>query len=125
MNAVCLILIMYNFRVLFYSRSYNVFSILSLLSRSFSGGHFAKYWGGGGGLRYANLSNIILGISNSLFNYCHVTIILYANILVCFLVPLAPKNAKCDIWYHYFYWSKLLGGGGRGSQATALIFSTK
>ncbi len=43
-----------------------------------SGGHFAKYWaniGGGGGeifnmyafgvgLRYANLSNIMLGISN-------------------------------------------------------------
>ena len=46
-----------------------------------SGGHFAKYWGGGGGggeifnmyafgvrLRYANLSNIMLGISNSLFH---------------------------------------------------------
>ncbi len=45
---------------------------------NFSGGHFAKYWGGGGGifnmyafgvrLRYANLSNIMLGISNSLFD---------------------------------------------------------
>ncbi len=47
--------------------------------------------GGGGGrnfqrvclsvrLRYANLSNIMLGISNLLFNYCnvHVTITLYA-----------------------------------------------
>ena len=45
-----------------------------------SGGHFAKYWGGGGGceifnmyafgvgLRYANLSNIMLGISTSLFD---------------------------------------------------------
>ena len=44
-----------------------------------SGGHFAKYWGGGGGgifnmyafgvgLRYANLSNIMLGILNSLFD---------------------------------------------------------
>ncbi len=47
-----------------------------------SGGHFAKYWEGGGGgrgeifnmyafgvrLRYANLSNIMLGISNSLFD---------------------------------------------------------
>ena len=44
-----------------------------------SGGHFAKYWGGGGGgenfnmyafgvgLKYANLSNIMLGISNSFF----------------------------------------------------------
>ena len=44
------------------------------------GGHFAKYWGGGGGegeifnmyafgvvLKYANLSNIMLGISNSFF----------------------------------------------------------
>ena len=39
-----------------------------------SGGHFAKYWGGGilnmyafsFCLRYANLSNIMLGISNSL-----------------------------------------------------------
>ncbi len=43
-----------------------------------SGGHFAKYWGAGGEihnmyafgvrLRYANLSNIILDISNSLFD---------------------------------------------------------
>ncbi len=33
----------------------------------------------------------MLGISNSLFNYCNVTITLYAYILVCFLVPLAPK----------------------------------
>ncbi len=29
-------------------------------------------------LRYANLLNIMLGISNSLFNYCNVTITLYA-----------------------------------------------
>ena len=36
-------------------------------------------------LRYANLSNIMLGISNSLFDYCNVTITLYAYILVCFL----------------------------------------
>ena len=28
------------------------------------------------------------------------------------------NNAKCDIWYHYFYRSKL--SGGRGAQATAL-----
>ena len=41
-----------------------------------SGGHFAKGGGGeifnmyafGVGLRYANLSNIMLGISNSLFD---------------------------------------------------------
>ncbi len=39
-----------------------------------SGGHFAKYWGGGGmyafgvRLRSANLLNIMLGISNSLFD---------------------------------------------------------
>ncbi len=61
--------------------------------------------GGGGGeifnmyafgvrLRYANLSNIMFGISNSLFNYCNVTITLYTYILVCFLVPLAPKQHK-------------------------------
>ena len=61
-----------------------------------SGGHFAKYLGGGGGifnmyafgvhLRYANLSNIMLGISYSfLIYYCNVTITLYAYILVCFL----------------------------------------
>ena len=44
-------------------------------------------------LRYANLyAN--LGMSNSLFNYCNVTIALYAYILVCFLVPLAPKQCK-------------------------------
>ncbi len=52
--------------------------------------------GGGGhrlGARYANLSNM-LGISNSLFNYCNVTITLYAYTLVCFLVPLAPKQCK-------------------------------
>ena len=70
-----------------------------------SGRHFAKYWGGGGceifniyafgvHLRYANLSNIMLGISNSLLNYCNVTITLFAYILVCFLVPLAPKQRK-------------------------------
>ena len=49
----------------------------------------------------------MLGISNSLFNYCNVTITLYAYILVCFLVPLAPKQCNCDIWSHYFYRSKL------------------
>ena len=65
-----------------------------------------KTGGGGGGgeilhkcafgvhLRYANLSNIMLGISNSLFDYCNVTITLYDYILVCFLVPLAPKQRK-------------------------------
>ena len=53
-------------------------------------------------LRYANLSNIMLGISNSLFNYCNVTITLYAYILVCFLLPLAPKNANCDILFLHF-----------------------
>ncbi len=42
-------------------------------------------------LRHANLSNIMLGISNSLFDYCNVTITLYAYILVCFLVPLASQ----------------------------------
>ncbi len=52
---------------------------MSVLERClYSGGHFAKYWGGGGeilnmyafgvGLRYANLSNIMLGISTSLFD---------------------------------------------------------
>ena len=45
-------------------------------------------------LRYANPSNIMLDISNSLFNYCNVTITLYAYILVCFLVPLASKQRK-------------------------------
>ena len=52
----------------------------ALNERHASGGHFAKYWGGGGegeifnmyafgvGLRYANLSNVMLGISNSLFD---------------------------------------------------------
>ena len=45
-------------------------------------------------LRYANLSNIMLGISNSLFNYCNVNnnfICLYTGV---FLVPLAPKQRK-------------------------------
>ena len=42
-------------------------------------------------LIYANLSNKMLGISNSLFNYCNVTMTLHAYILVCFLVPLAPN----------------------------------
>ncbi len=45
-------------------------------------------------LGYANLSNIMLGISNSLFDYCNVTITLYAYILVCVLVPLASKQRK-------------------------------
>ena len=72
-------------------------------SRNIGGGG-----GGGGGeifnmyafgvrLRYGNLSNVMLGISNSLFNYCNVTVTLYAfyaYILVCFLVPLAPKQRK-------------------------------
>ena len=44
-------------------------------------------------LGYANLSIIMLGISDLLFNYCNVTT-LYAYILVCFLVPLAPKRHK-------------------------------
>ncbi len=39
----------------------------------------------------------IYGISNSLFNYCNVTITLYAYILVCFLVSLAHK--KCKLSY--------------------------
>ena len=38
--------------------------------------------------------SIMLGMSNSLFDYCNVTITLYAYILVCFLVPLAPKQHK-------------------------------
>ena len=48
-------------------------------------------------LRYANLSNIMLGISNSLFNYRNVTITLYAYILVCFFVPplAAPSVRHC------------------------------
>ncbi len=62
---------------------------------------------------YANLSNIMLGISNSLFNYCDVTITLYAYILVCFLVPLQLlNNANCDIWYHIFTGQNYWGGGG-------------
>ncbi len=36
----------------------------------------------------------MLGISNSLFNYCNVTITSYSYVLVCFLVPLAPKQRK-------------------------------
>ena len=72
-------------------------------SRNIGGGGGGR---GGGGEIYvclrcpfkiceiANLSNIMLGISNSLFNYCNVTITLYAYILVCFLVPLAPKQRK-------------------------------
>ncbi len=44
-----------------------------------SGGHFAKYWGGGGifnmyafgvGLRYANLSNIMIIISSVYNKFC-------------------------------------------------------
>ena len=67
--------------------------------------------GGGGGeifniyafgvrLRYANLSNIMLGTVYQIHcliyycNNCNVTITLYAYILVCFLVPLAPKQHK-------------------------------
>ena len=66
----------------------------------------------GVGLKYANLSNIILGISNSFFENTNssfentnssfentnstplVTITLYAYILVRFLVPLASKQHK-------------------------------
>ncbi len=73
----------------------------------------------GVGLKYANLSNIMLGISNSSFENTNssfentnssfentnssfqntnstplVTITLYAYILMCFLVPLAPKQHK-------------------------------
>ena len=60
-----------------------------------SGGHeIFNMYAFGARLRYANLSNIMLGISNLLFNYCNVTITLYAYILVCFLVPLAPKQHK-------------------------------
>ncbi len=41
-------------------------------------------------LRYANLSNIMLGISNSLFDHCNVTITLYMLIYWCDIVPLVP-----------------------------------
>ncbi len=46
-------------------------------------------YGGGGGfgvrLRYANLSSMMLGVSNSLFNYCNVTITLclYTGVFPC------------------------------------------
>ena len=81
--------------------------------------------GGGGGsecfnmyafgvhLRHANyLSNIMLAISNSLFNYCNVRITLYAYTLVWFLVPLAL--------------SKLLGGerGLRSPPPRPLVSAT-
>ena len=54
-----------------------------------SGGHFAKYWGRGGGGGIFNMYAFAVR-----FNYCNVTITLYAYILVCFLVPLAPKQRK-------------------------------
>ena len=69
-------------------------------SRNIAGGggggrcEIFKMYAFGARLRYANLSNIMLGISNSLFNYGNATITLYAYILVCFLVPLAPKQRK-------------------------------
>ncbi len=58
------------------------------------GGEILNMYAFGACLRYANLSNILFGISNSLFNYCNVTITLDAYVLVCFLVPLAPKQCK-------------------------------
>ena len=58
------------------------------------GGEIFNMYAFGVRLRYANLSNILLGMSNSLFNYCNVTITLYVYILMCFLVPLAPKQRK-------------------------------
>ena len=33
-------------------------------------------------------------ITNIFINYCNVTVTLYAYVLVCFLVPLAPKQRK-------------------------------
>ena len=71
------------------------------------GGEIFNMYAFGVHLRYANLSNIMLGISNSLFNYCNVTITFH----------LLLNNANCDIWYHYFYRFKLLGGGGGGACA--------
>ena len=76
------------------------------------GGEIFNMYAFGVGLKYANLSNIMLGISNSFFENTNssfqntnssfentnstplVTITLYAYILVCFLVPLAPKQHK-------------------------------
>ncbi len=57
-------------------------------SRNIGGGE------GGGEIFNIYAFGIMLGISNSLFNYCNVTVTLYAYILVCFLVPLAPKQHK-------------------------------
>ena len=65
-------------------------------------------------LRYANLSNIMLGISNSLFNYSNVTITLFAYILVCYLVPLAPKQRQLCYLVPLFLQVKIIGGGGGG-----------
>ena len=70
------------------------------------GGHFAKYWGGGGGgrqifnmyafgvhLRYANLSNIMLGISNSFLIYnCNMTITLSTT--VCFKIRIQALKIR-------------------------------
>ncbi len=70
-----------------------------------SGGHFAKYWGLGAKFQHVWLwcrfkicesfkySAWYISMSNSLFDInCNVTIALYAYILVCFLVPLAPPK---------------------------------
>ena len=64
------------------------------LHKIFGGGGIFNMYAFGVHLNYTNLSIIMLGISNSLFNYCNVTITLYGYILVCFLVPLAPKQCK-------------------------------
>ena len=78
------------------------FQILSMnavadTSRNIGGG------GGGGGFSTCMPSVSVFKICESfkynawyikLFNYCNVTITLYAYILVCFLVPLARKQHK-------------------------------
>ncbi len=60
--------------------------------------HIFNMYAFGVGLKYANLSNIMLECLvyqiHCLIYYCNVTIALYAYILVCFLVPLAPKQHK-------------------------------
>ncbi len=61
--------------------------------------------GGGGGGGIFNMTMYAFGVRLNesfkynawyikLFNYCNVTITSYAYILVCFLVPLAPKQHK-------------------------------
>ena len=74
---------------------YSYFLIfVEIANLQISSRHFANIYAFGIHLRHANISDIMLGISNSLFNYCNVTITLYAYILVCFLVPLAPEQCK-------------------------------